>query len=659
MAIQAKIFWCAINGLEKDRFWKTLGTGFCQAQTSYVKERIFSRFKAKIFSAQNQSAIQGRGDYRCRNRKLMIEKIYGKVRNITMKRSRYHENPVFGFDTETPNYTPRLLTIADAEKGYCFDVNPENILDAFIDFFAKIPAKTIYCFAHNLQFDMTVLMNQDLEFEDSMQLLKTECTWGYKEVVIRYLNDNPHFGEIVYPDGKKVLLRDTFAFFGRIKLDELAKILKIGSKVKIDKGEFYNENAYKNKRFREYATEDARLTACIGEKILEYHAMYDVNLCVSAPQLAATVFRKNFIPRSGYLSAPHKDDLHFWELSYHGGKNGCYAPAPKTYKDVYLYDINSAYPHAMTEIPNFYECGYIRTKKNEINPLYEGIYRISGRTQCPYNSVFTHDFKPFKAGEYLQNIWITSYELKSLMKWNCLDKLDISAGLLVVPNERAKHNPLKSYAETFYDLKRNTPKSSVLYHFFKIMLNSLYGKFIQRRYDEDLDFSIRGNIYNPAIASLITGHARAHLHEMEHEGKALHCATDSVFTKEKMIESPELGGLSCEGFGDLDLVRTKVYMFYTTEKGKSDIKRGNKYLTKYALHGFHGRVEQLIHLWKKRGIPESKSYKGIPLTTNEYLYQKMPTAGEYLLHKKLNLKMFGMNELKSTINIDWSVIDEA
>ena len=324
------------------------------------------------------------------------------------------------------------------------------------------------------------------------------------------------------------------------------------------------------------------------------------------------------------------------------------------HKKVYLYDINSAYPYAMTQIPSFLNCKYIvKDGKNiKVDNKLEGIYRINALSTCLFNSTFDHDFTPLKQ---LNNIWITSYELKSLLNYGCIKKLKINAAILIVP--QTKENPLSDYAKKYYSLKQTTPKNSALYPFYKItMLNSLYGKFIERRYDESLDYSLRGPNYNPAIATLITGFTRAQLHNMEHIGEALHSATDSVFTYKKMETSEELGGVSLEGYGKLQMFRTKCYMFWSKEKptGKEIIKdKEGMYLFKYAYHGFHGDIKQLINLWNTRGRPQPSSFNGEKLKKNQYLYKKMPTSKEFFIRKKSKLKLFGMNDLIATLNIDW------
>ncbi len=560
----------------------------------------------------------------------MISETYGVVHPIAFRDNHYTDLPVYGFDTETSNYKIRLLSISNGETSKVFDVTDETILDVFIDYFRAILEEHIVLFAHNLEFDSLVLMNLDLKMEFP-QILERECHWRYRDVTINYFNEHPHFGTIAYDDGKTIHLRDTFAYFGHIALSELSIALGIGHKLEHDKDDFYTDKI--TREFKEYAKEDARLTACIGRIIMSYHKMEDVKLSVSGPNMAMMVFRKKYFPLEELVfDPPHESILKFWELSYHGGKNGCYRQVPCQIKNVNLYDINSAYPYAMTQIPNFLNCRY-ETYNQFTNFDYdnEGIYLISADSICPYNSTFDHDFLSLKK---LQKKWITSYELKSLLNYDCLKNLTIHSAIFVITQET--YNPLAEYARTYYAKKKVEQKDSPLYMYFKICaLNSLYGKFIERRDQDESDYALRGPNYNPAIASLITGFTRAQMHDIEHKTDAIHSATDAVFTCNKMPISDLLGGVSCQGTGVLQLFRTKLYMFRDKKFRK---------LIKYARHGFHGSIEQLEKLWNNQ--------------TCSYTYQKIPTAGEYFLHKNLHLKLFGMNEYKAKINIDWSLYNE-
>lgn len=538
----------------------------------------------------------------------------------------YKDLLIFGADTETPNYQIRLLSISDGVTSVVFDVTAKNILDVFVEYFRKISFREAVVFFHNLHFDIAVILNQALEY-----FLQREIHLGYGDVEITFFNDKPYFGQILYKSEKKILhIRDTFSFFDPIKLSTLAEILKIGHKLKVDNDDYYT-NIITND-FREYAKIDAELTAKIGEQIITFHAIDDIPLCVSSPQMAMQIFRKNFIFRGNQLENVPFKLVRPFEFSYHGGKNGCYVETPVEIKGVNLYDISSAYPFAMTEIPSFIKAKFKYTEykgRTKFVTGFPGIYLVTLQSHCPYNSTFAHDFTPLK---HLDRVWITSYELLSLIDHGCIEELKIHASILISSDDTYK--PLGDFARHYYEQKQKEDHDSPMYLHIKRTLNSLYGKFIERRYDDEKEYSIRGPNYNPAIASLITGHTRAYMHRLEHQSNAIHSATDSVFTTRNISVSKGLGGLSSQGIGKLRLFRTKLYIFYD--------KKGKK--IKSALHGFHGSIEQLENLWTHRKV--------------DYTYMKMPTPGEFLLHKKLHLKMYGMNQMVAKLNIDWDGTNE-
>jgi hypothetical protein len=189
-------------------------------------------------------------------------------------------------------------------------------------------------------------------------------------------------------------------------------------------------------------------------------------------------------------------------------------------------------------------------------------------------------------------------------------------------------SPFAAYVEHFYKLKESASDKGER-DFYKLLLNSLYGKFIETRggstllnirYDidkrelhTDLDV-IAGGLFNPFIASLITGHTRAFIHALEVEYRALHTSTDGIMTQSKGVElSDALGGLSIEAKGDAEILRNKLYIIYSKNrdtaakdrKGKpiaSKIHKG-QYIQKYALHGFFADVLTLEQMVNK-GIRE-------------------------------------------------------
>ena len=216
-------------------------------------------------------------------------------------------------------------------------------------------------------------------------------------------------------------------------------------------------------------------------------------------------------------------------------------------------------------------------------------------------------------------------------------------GRLWVPDPTYDHNPLAEYVDVFYAKKEATPKGDAKYLTYKLLLNALYGKFIQNvEVEENGKVSAEtvinadgrrtavakkfkaGGLFSPVIATLITGFVRAYLHRLEHEYQAIHSSTDSIKTLlplERLALPRGLGGLNVEVAGDCILLRNKLYLHYD-----GPMVAGGK-PKKYAMHGFWGSVDDLLavvagkltqythqHLYKMK---EAKAQGLVPLKTYE------------------------------------------
>ena len=172
----------------------------------------------------------------------------------------------------------------------------------------------------------------------------------------------------------------------------------------------------------------------------------------------------------------------------------------------------------------------------------------------------------------------------------------------------------------------------------KLALNSLYGKFIARvEYLDDDDvcrFWKTGVLFNPLMATCVTGKLRSLIHTIEHTLKVYHTSTDSFITKnpdgEKLFQGLNgLGSLRKEYVGDSLIVRRKLYLIFN-ERGE---------IVKKALHGFQGSAEGLMLLWKHR----MKSYR----------ISRMIRLKEARISRDPDMVAFTWKTQNRTLNIDW------
>jgi hypothetical protein len=283
----------------------------------------------------------------------------------------------------------------------------------------------------------------------------------------------------------------------------------------------------------------------------------------------------------------------------------------------------------MLHLPSFYQGSGEFYKVSRFEKGYPGIYRISGEVKkCIYPSIFDMRFKPVSGK--VKNIWTTSYELESALKHKevKIDKID---GFIWFEKDRSLENPFKRYVYHFWELKNKTPKDDPYYLFYKTLLNSLYGKFIQRTelIDEDgRKIYVAGSLYNPFIATLVTGFVRAMIHDLEHRFHSIHTATDSIMTLKPISDKylgESIGSLKFETKGRALILRNKLYV----------IKNGKGETIKYALHGFRGSPEDLLRMYKNRNF--------------SYEYEKMNRFRESMIQ---GLIPFIFEKKMATLNIE-------
>jgi hypothetical protein len=379
------------------------------------------------------------------------------------------------------------------------------------------------------------------------------------------------------------------------------------------------------------------------------HQEFDVALSMSAPQFSMRVFTKYHMREDESIPLPSKAICRGALASYHGGKNGFYVK-PGLYRNVSELDISSAYPHAMRSMPQFTRGTYKMV--TAYDPGHQGVYCVTGNLRlCRYAIFQTHEGKPIFGGS-VEKLWVTSYELAEALRTGEF-VLESCTGWLWIPDPTHDHNPLAEFVDVFYAKKEASHKGDPNYLTYKLLLNSLYGKFIQNVEVEEHGGRINGEIiieedgratevakkfkagglFNPVIATLITGFVRAYLHRLEHEYTAIHSSTDSIKT---LMEVPKeslptgLGGLNVEVSGDCILLRNKLYLHY-----EGPMVPGGK-PAKFALHGFWGKVDDLLAMVAGRRIHYAVTH----------LYRMKEAAKQ----GKVALKSYVQQR---EVNIDW------
>lgn len=489
-------------------------------------------------------------------------------------------------------------------------VEPKTSTRKMCEFMDTLPDGESVIWFHNLAFDLISLfydrhvlfVNEDFGF--------TAYGWDVQGIYA-----NVRF--IKCTRGKKIVhILDTGAYY-KTRLEKLAEMF-CPELPKLNKPSGLGTKIFdeSDDMFCDYAMRDSEITYNVGVYLCAKHKEYEIPLSVSAPHFAANIFKHRHMKKD--IPLPKRAVIFSSLHSYHGGKNNITVPYG-WYEKVKLLDIISAYPAAMSELPSFTNSDAYKSIEGSDHPESDlprlGVYRISGHAkECKWPILYDRGFSAIQ-GEF-SNEWVTGPELNEAVRSKEISITSLY-GTYYDKELDNETSPFKSFVEEFYSLKNeaDSSKDKVNREFYKLLLNSLYGKFIQSKGDKahlgyyyDMDkqkishekLVIAGGLFHPFIASLITGIVRAKIHQLEHKYSALHTATDGIFTFAKNFrEDNKLGGLKLEAYGDLLLFRNKLYILYGP-KGASKLKSSvfkERTILKFALHGFNGSVFDLERIY--------------------------------------------------------------
>jgi DNA polymerase family B len=540
---------------------------------------------------------------------------------------------VIGWDSEQDTETGHPMLFQFSRLGERDDVelrvipeDPRKALDVFItyvDLTCRQKATEYLIFGFNLSYEWTQLFGHLPINPDTGRPIGAEDEFGLHiehrrdngEVTIydiNVANNSRYFATIFQPSTKRrIRILDARAFY-TTSLDGAAAMLDLPRKLDMASKRFTRADL-DNPLFLEYARQDAYITRRVGEAIVSMHEDFDVPTTITAPHFASCVFRRHFL--TAQIPLPSSELEQAGLYAYHGGKNGYYLAEPKHMTNVYAYDITSAYPEAMRQLPDPEQATweYVESYEPGVHALWNvtGLYR-----SCKYRGLMRHENAWHDTGA-ITDAWVTSYELDAAIAEGELSDVTCHGWVMRGPTGQG---PLVRYVDRFFDMKRTSTGAARVAA--KLFLNSLYGKFFQKvplgdvgSYDIDEtgdvthveynkhntqgDFDYQaGGLYHPPIAALITGFVRAKMHHLEHRYGSLMTSTDGLFA----IHPPEDGdigddlGLLTVERGDLSIWRERLYDFTPRNGGKS----------KYALHGFRGNVDDL---------------RRIPLTPGAYSYK--------------------------------------
>jgi hypothetical protein len=499
---------------------------------------------------------------------------YKDIRRLRTRRPQNRDaarsklRPVHALDTET--YQGNVFLIADSDGRFLDEITPDTI----IKFLFHKKYQNSWNFFYNLGYDAEVILK--LLGSELFRYRRTrKLSFKFQNYKIEYY---PNKCLKINKGHHSVLFFDIAQFYDRKSLsvayqNNVGKLSDDYLEMKDKRSEFspwfYNHN---KKKIRSYCIQDCIYTKELSEKWVElFHDAFSFYPAKwpSSGYLAEKVLINNGIEFPKFSSTPFEvQDLAY--RSYFGGrfemiKRGFIGQA-------YLYDINSAYPFAITQIPDLTDGKW--TQRKSIHPDAKvGFFEIEA--DIP-DHIYIPPF-PFKANGQIvfpSGKFITFVTLAELQ--NC-DKswYKIRNSWQFVPSSDAY--PYQEFIENLYQKRLELKQSgSPMQLPIKIILNSIYGKTGQKIN------RIIGNLFNPVIFSFITGFTRAQLYRFvvdnEIEREVVAFATDSICVTKKLdIDSNSLGKFHFEKSAkDVFYLQNGFYRFDHTWKQRGLGKLGSK-----------------------------------------------------------------------------------
>ena len=548
---------------------------------------------------------------------------------------------VVGIDSETDNGD--IFLIADSDGNYLDGV---ITFERVAEFLFKHEGEWV--FFYNLGYDADCILKLLPEDILKQYKWKKELRFQYNKYKIHYIDKR----KLTISKGKhSVSCYDIAQYYNKQSLDVASETigisldqeyLEIKKKRKILSKFYYSRN---KRQIRAYCIEDCKLTKELSEYwISTFEAVFGfyTHNWISAGYLAEKVLISNEIPIPFFNELPYS----LQELARNSFYGGRFELIKRGFiGECYLYDLNSAYPYALTTLPDITKGRWFESKK--IHPKAKlGFFFIEANISdkvkiAPFPFVKKNRTICYPSGKFRTHV--TLDELL-MVKDDPEIKYKILESWQFIPNKNTTYPFKKFIKQQYYKRLELKEEHNPLEKAIKIVLNSIYGKMAQRTNN------VIGNLFNPVIASYITGYTRRQLYDFTKKNKldsyVVAYATDSVACQKKIknLDSKKLGKMKLDKSAtDVIFLSNGFYLFNGVWKNRGI--------------GFdHERKIEIEHL-DTRIRKDGQLYIGVKSTRTTHiksgiLYNRLKKVGiieEY--DKKINLnsdkKRFWDSDLES------------
>ncbi len=541
--------------------------------------------------------------------------------------------PVYGLDTETYEGTPFL--IADSDGRFLDKITPESCLK----FLFSKKFQGSWNFFYNIKYDAEVILKLLGEKLNSYKLTGN-LRWRHQNYILDYI---PERRLTIRKEHHSSVFFDIAQFYHANLVDAYQQniatlpidYLQMKEKRKEFSPRFYRRHT---NQVRNYCIDDCKYTKQLAHHWINlFHNafLFYPARWISSGYLAGKVLINNGIIIPKFDSVPYEvQELAY--NSYFGGrfeilKRGLIGTA-------YLYDINSAYPFALSQIPDITKGQWIHENKIQ-NDAKLGFFKILANI---YDTKHIPPF-PFKANSIVvfpSGKFITFCTLDELKACESTNYYKILNSFQFIPD--ALEYPFQDFIEKMYQKRLHLKKKKdPLQLPLKIILNSIYGKT-----GEVIRYKI-GSLFNPVIFASITGKTRAQLYQFVIqnglEQDIVSFATDSICsTYELSLDSDELGQFSFEKSAtDVFYLQNGFYRFNDIWKQRGLGRLGSKIIENPETYEKDGKLIMKIKLLRSARLRSSILQNNI---------SEIGRIKEYEREVNLNAdrKRFWLGTIKST-----------
>lgn len=472
--------------------------------------------------------------------------IYIKTKKQNRNTNESLRRTIVAIDTETSD--GNIFLLADSDGN--FTDHPNVTFDSIAEFLFKHEGSWLFCY--NLQYDAECILKLlPSKAFDPYRGKKKRLRFQHQNYTISYIPKK----QLRIQKGKhSVSLYDIAQYYDNKPLgiaysEHIKKSLDRAylETKKIRKKFSVRHYLRHKKEIRQYCITDCILTKELAENWLDtFHdafGFYPANW-ISSGYLAEKVLIYNEVQIPFFYDLDYQIQNLAWQ-SFYGGR---FELTQRGYIGYCcLYDVNSAYPYALTHLPDITNGKWILSQK--INP-YSALGFFHIRAHIDYSvKIAPFPFRTrnnriiYPVGEF--ETFVTLEELKAVtgdpkIRYKIIDSYQF------IPNKNPKYPFKKFIIEQYEKRMKLKQEKNPLERAVKIILNSIYGKTAQRANN------MMGNLFNPVIASYITGFARAQLYKFVKENNlethVVAFATDSVACRKKIdyLDSKNLGQMKLD-----------------------------------------------------------------------------------------------------------------